>query len=645
MNAEGPNVQRRLAAVLAADVVGYSRLMEVDEAGTLARLKTVRLELIDPAITKCKGRIIKTTGDGLLVEFQSVTEALRCAVDFQERMARRNRDMAASRALLYRIGINLGDVIVEDNDIFGDGVNVAARLEGLAEPGGICISAAVRDQVADRLPVGFQDLGEQHVKNISRPIRVYKVVLNGQANEPAGVAVAQAAPQVSVRKSSIAVLPFVNMSGDPEQEFFADGLTEDIITELSRFRQLLVISRNAVFVHKGKPIKPQQVAREFGVDYVVEGSVRKAADRVRVTVQLIDGETETHLWAERYDRKLEDIFAIQDEVTSSIAATLFGRVEAARHDRVQRKPTDSMAAYEYVLTGKVLHHWSNPESNVQAIGMLNRAIELDPNYAHAHAWKACVTGQAWLHGWSEDPAASLRVIAEELQIALSLDDNDADVHRILAALNVNFNEHDKAAYHQSRALELNPNSDLIVVQQGELLTWLGRPTEGIEWIRRAMRLNPYHPERFWSHLGRAQYTGRCYADAIGSYSRLTKPDQSHHAFLAAASAQLGNWVSASAHAREVLARQREFHRRRVPQDAALSATVRHRTRARGFVEGGAAGLAADRHDLPRGASPLRATAGRAGFLHATGKHTHRAAHAAPARADNLASACYDLSQG
>jgi adenylate cyclase len=558
MNAEGPNVQRRLAAVLAADVVGYSRLMEVDEAGTLARLKTVRLELIDPAITKCKGRIIKTTGDGLLVEFQSVTEALRCAVDFQERMARRNRDMAASRALLYRIGINLGDVIVEDNDIFGDGVNVAARLEGLAEPGGICISAAVRDQVADRLPVGFQDLGEQHVKNISRPIRVYKVVLNGQANEPAGVAVAQAAPQVSVRKSSIAVLPFVNMSGDPEQEFFADGLTEDIITELSRFRQLLVISRNAVFVHKGKPIKPHQVAREFGVDYVVEGSVRKAADRVRVTVQLIDGETETHLWAERYDRKLEDIFAIQDEVTSSIAATLFGRVEAARHDRVQRKPTESMAAYEYVLTGKVLHHWSNPESNVQAIGMLNRAIELDPNYAHAHAWKACVTGQAWLHGWSEDPAASLRVIAEELQIALSLDDNDADVHRILAALNVNFNEHDKAAYHQSRALELNPNSDLIVVQQGELLTWLGRPTEGIEWIRRAMRLNPYHPERFWSHLGRAQYTGRCYADAIGSYSRLTKPDQSHHAFLAAASAQLGNRVSAGAHAREVLARQRDF---------------------------------------------------------------------------------------
>ncbi len=552
-------VERRLAAVLAADIVGYSRLMEVDEEGTLARLKTVRMELIDPAIAKCKGRLIKTTGDGMLVEFQSVTEALRCAVDFQQRMARRNRDMPASRTLLYRIGINLGDVIVEDSDIFGDGVNVAARLESIAEPGGICISAAVRDQVADRLDVGYEDLGEQQVKNIRRPIRAFKVLLNGEAQAPGKQAEDQtSAPRASARKPSIAVLPFVNMSGDPEQEFFADGLTEDIITELSRFRQLLVISRNAVFVHKGKPKKAQQIAREFGVDYVVEGSVRKAADRVRVTVQLIDGETEAHVWAERYDRELEDIFAIQDEVTSFISATLFGRVEAARHDRVNRKPTGNMAAYECVLTGKVLHHWSNPEANAKAIQMLNRAIELDPNYAHAHAWKACVTGQAWLHGWCEDRAAGMQVITDELKTALALDDNDADVHRILAAVNLNFNEHDKAVYHQDRALSLNPNSDLIVVQQGEVLTWLGKAEEGIDWIRRAMRLNPYHPERFLSHLGRAQYTARMYADAIASYSKLTAPDYTHHAFLAASSAQLGNRVAATAHAREVLQREPAF---------------------------------------------------------------------------------------
>ncbi len=442
---ETPSVERRLAAIVAADVVGYSRLMEVDEEGTLARMRTVRLELIDPAIAKCRGRVIKTTGDGILVEFQSVTEALRCAVDFQQRMARRNRDMPASRAMLYRIGINLGDVIAEESDIFGDGVNVAARLELMAEPGGICVSSAVRDQVGDRLEVGYADLGEQQFKNISRPIRAFKVLIGGQAphdSQPSSDR--PSAPQAGLRKPSIAVLPFVNMSGDPEQEFFADGLTEDIITELSRFRQLLVISRNAVFVHKGKPVKAQQIAREFGVDYLVEGSVRKAADRVRVTVQLIDGETETHIWAERYDRKLEDIFAIQDDVTASIAATLFGRVEAARHDRVQRKTTENMAAYEHVLAGKVLHHRSKREANAEALRHLNRAIELDPNYAHAHAWKACVTGQAWGYKWCDDE----RVILDELQTALSLDDNDADVHRILAAANLTFNEHDKAAYHQ-----------------------------------------------------------------------------------------------------------------------------------------------------------------------------------------------------
>jgi adenylate cyclase len=556
---EAPAVERRLAAVLAADVVGYSRLMEVDEAGTLARLKTVWLEVIDPAISKCKGRLIKTTGDGILVEFQSVTEALRCAVDFQQRMARRNRDMPGSRTLLYRIGINLGDVIVEGDDIFGDGVNVAARLEAMAEPGGICISAAVRDQVGDRLEIGYEDLGDQQVKNINRAIRVYKVLVDGQqAAASTAASAAAAAPAAAVRKPSIAVLPFVNMSGDPEQEFFADGLTEDIITELSRFRQLLIISRNAVFVHKGKPIKAQQIAREFGVDYVVEGSVRKAADRVRVTVQLIDGETETHLWAERYDRKLEDIFAIQDEVTAAIAATLFGRVEAARHERVQRKHTGNMAAYEYVLAGKVLHHRSNRDANAEALRLLERAIELDPNYAHAHAWKACVVGQTFVNGWCTNSEAALGIVSEELKTALALDDNDADVHRILAALKLNFNEIDKAVYHQERALTLNPNSDLIVVQQGELLTWLGRPEEGIEWIRRAMRLNPYHPERFWSHLGRAQYTARLYADAIASYSKLTAPDHNQHAFLAAASAQLGNRTAASAHAREVLQRQPAF---------------------------------------------------------------------------------------
>ena len=312
------------------------------------------------------------------------------------------------------------------------------------------------------------------------------------------------------------------MSGDPEQEFFADGLTEDIITELSRFRELLVISRNSVFVHKGKAVRVQEVAREFGVQYVVEGSVRKAGNRVRVTVQLIDAETDRHVWAERYDRELEDMFAIQDEMTSAIVATLPGRVEAATHERAKRKPTDNMAAYECVLAGKVLHHRSTPEDNAEAQRLLDRAIALDPEYAHAHAWRACVLGQTWVNGWCEDRDATWDRVVAGLQTALALDDNDSDVHRILAAVSLAHGEHDKARYHQERALGLNPNNDLIVVQQGELLTWLGRPEDGIEWIRKAMRLNPHHPERFWNHLGRANFVARRYAEAVEAFSRITR---------------------------------------------------------------------------------------------------------------------------
>ncbi|HYZ27093.1 MAG TPA: adenylate/guanylate cyclase domain-containing protein [Geminicoccaceae bacterium] len=553
---EGSAVERRLAAILAADVVGYSRLMEADETGTLARLKTHRLELIDPAIAENRGRLIKTAGDGMLIAFQSVADAVACAVEIQRRMAARNVDAGAAGEIRFRIGINLGDVISEGDDIFGDGVNVAARLQELAEPGGICVSGAIRDQAGARLGVSFEDLGDRSVKNISRPIRVFRVVLDG-AKTPAASA-RPARRGAAVDKPSIAVLPLVNMSGDPEQEFFADGLTEDIITELSRFRDLFVISRNSAFVHKGKPVRVQEVAAAFGVQYVVEGSVRKVGSRVRITVQLIDAETDRHVWAERYDRDLEDLFAIQDEVTAAIVATLPGRVEAATHDRAKRKPTDNMAAYECVLAGKILHHRSSPNDNASALEMLERAIALDPKYAHAHAWKACVLGQAWVHGWCEDRDATFRRVGEELQIALALDDNDSDMHRILAAWNLVQHHYDKAMYHQERALSLNPNNDLIVVQQGEILTWLGRPDEGIEWIRKAMRLNPYHPERYWSHLGRAYYVARCYPEAIEAFGRITSPDHTHHAFLAAACAQIGNDAAASAHAQEVEKRQPGF---------------------------------------------------------------------------------------
>jgi adenylate cyclase len=554
-----PGSDRRLAAVLAADMVGFSRLMEVDETGTLARLKTHRIELIDPAIAKNHGRIIKTTGDGLLVEFHSIVDAVLCAAEIQRRMARRNADVLPSAWMQFRIGINLGDVIVENDDIFGDGVNIAARLETLADPGGICVSGAVRDQLGQRLEdIEFEDLGDQSVKNIARPIRVFRVRFEQAAAAPPKKTKDGAVVATVSKKPSIAVLPLVNMSGDPEQDFFADGLTEDIITELSRFHDLLVISRNSTFVYKGKAVKVQDVGREFAVDYVLEGSVRKAGGRVRVTVQLIDAQTDRHVWAERYDRDLQDIFAIQDEMTRAIVATLPGRVEAATHDRAKRKPTENMAAYECVLAAKVLHHRSNRDDNAEAQQLLDRALALDPNYAHAHAWKACVLGQTWVYNWCTDRETTFQQVARELEITLALDDNDSDVHRILAALNLNRDDHDKATYHQERALALNPNYDLVVVQQGELLTWLGRPDEGIDWIKKAMRLNPYHPERFWSHLGRACYCAEKYAEAAEAFSRITRPDHTHHAFLAATFAQMGNAVAAGAHAAEVLKREPAF---------------------------------------------------------------------------------------
>ncbi|MER8522271.1 adenylate/guanylate cyclase domain-containing protein [Mesorhizobium sp. M0644] len=533
-------MEQRLAAILAADMAGYSRLMEADESGTLARLRTHRIELVDPAIAKNKGRIIKTTGDGMLVEFQSVTDAVKCAVEIQQRMKRRNSDVPQERRIEFRIGINLGDIIFDDEDIFGDGVNIASRIEQLADVGGICVTAAVATQIADRLEIAMEDLGEKTLKNISRPVRLYRVGFDSPA-------LPEVEAKRSISKPSIVVLPFTNMSGDPEQEFFADGLTEDIITELSRHHELFVISRNSSFVYKNRAVNVREVAEKLTVQYLVEGSVRKIGDRVRVTVQLIDTANDAHIWADKYDRKLDDIFAIQDEVTAAIAATLPGRVEAAQRDQLARAKPANMAAYECVLAAKVLHHRSTVADNERAQTLIERAVTLDPNYAHAHAWRACILGQAWVHNWCEDRDAIWNNIMAALDRALALDNNDADVHRILAAVNVNNNELTTARYHQERALALNPNYDLVVVQQGELLTWLGRPEEGIEWIRKAMQLNPHHPERFWSHLGKAHFAARQYGEAIEAFMHLSTMDSAQHAFAAACYGWLGDEIAAAAH--------------------------------------------------------------------------------------------------
>jgi adenylate cyclase len=384
---EEERVERRLAAILCADVVEYSRLMGADEEKTLAVLKSHRRELVDPLIDQHRGRIFKTTGDGMLIEFASVVDAVRCAVVMQQGMEDRNVSRPETERIRFRIGINLGDVIHDEGDIFGDGVNVAARLQTLAEPGEICVSASVREQVGEKLPIGFADRGEHAVKNIARPVRVYRVEKRGEpragpANEAA------TAPLALPDRPSIAVLPFANMSGDPEQDYFVDGMVEDIITGLSRIKWLFVIARNSSFAYKGKSPDIRQVGRELGVRYVLEGSVRKAAGRVRITGQLVEAEPGRHIWAERYDRALDDVFALQDEITASVVGAMEPSLRQAEIERVKRKRPDSLDAYDFVLRAAPLVDPPMPDGASQALLLLERALAREPEYALAHGYAA-----------------------------------------------------------------------------------------------------------------------------------------------------------------------------------------------------------------------------------------------------------------
>lgn len=548
-------VQRKLAAILSADAAGYSRLMSENEAETVRLLATCR-ELVADVIGRHRGRVVDMPGDNVLAEFPSAVDAVQAAMAMQRQLDDCNAALPEARRMAFRVGVNLGDVIEDSGGrIYGDGVNVAARLQALAEAGGICISGKVHDEVCRKLDLAFDDLGGRELHNIATPVRVYRVAATGAA--PRAGAPRNAAP-AGAGKPSIIVLPFTNMSGDPQQEFFADGLTEDILTDLSRFHELFVISRNTSARYKGKPVDVRTVANECAVQYVVEGSVRKHGNRVRVTAQLIDAEADAHIWAERYDRELDDLFALQDQVTRAIVATLPGRVAAAAQKRAGRKPPGNMAAYECVLAAKVLHHRSSRGDNAKAMELIERAIALDPSYAHAHAWKACILGQQWGYGWCADRAATEEEVRHEVETALALDEEDSDVHRILAAIALVQNDHQKASHHQQRALALNPNDDLIVVQQGELLTWLGEPDEGIEWIRKAMRLNPFHPPRFWSHLARALFVAQRYAEAADALQRIAAPDEQQLALVAACHAMLGDGAGAARQTAEVLRRKPGF---------------------------------------------------------------------------------------
>lgn len=499
-------VERRLIAILAADVAGYSRLMGVDEEGTLAQLRAHRRALVDPKISEHRGRIVKTIGDGLLVEFVSVVDAVRCAVEVQHEMSERNADVPQGKRVEFRIGINVGDIIIEDEDIFGDGVNVAARLEALAEPGGICVSGRVEEDVHGKLDTAFEDIGEQRLKNIARPVRVYRV-------RPGGAVNASAPPALSFPdKPSIAVLPFQNMSGDPDQEYFADGIVEEITTALSRFKNLFVIARNSSFTYKGKAVDVKQVGRELGVRYVLEGSVRKVANRVRITAQLIDAVTGMHLWADRFDGAIEDIFDLQDQVTTSVVGAITPTVEQAEIERAVLKPTESLDAYDHYMRGIASQYqWTNEATN-EALRHYYKAIELDPKFALAHALATCCYSWRKVNGWSTNPAREITETKRLAERAAQLGQDDAQVMCWSgAALAFVVGQVDEGVALVDRALRLNPNLMDAWVSSGLVRLVLGEWDMAIDHFARAMRLSPFDPLLFMMQSGIAAghfYTGR-----------------------------------------------------------------------------------------------------------------------------------------
>jgi adenylate cyclase len=444
-------MERRLTAILAADVAGYSRLMGANETGTLAAMTTLRTDFIEPKIAEHQGRIVKLTGDGMLVEFASVVSAVACAVDIQRGMHTRTAQMPQDARIEFRIGVNLGDVIVEGGDIFGDGVNVAARLESIAPVGGITVSQVVRDQVGNRADVIFEDMGERRLKNIERPIRIYSVALDtASPRETDGAASAQ-----PPAKPSIAVLPFINMSGDPEQEYFSDGITEDIITDLSKVSGLSVVARNTAFTYKGKPVKVPEVAKELGVDFVVEGSVRKAGPRVRVTGQLINGKDDRHVWADRYDRDLTDIFAIQDEITHAIVEQLKVKLLPQERTSIAQTPTANVEAYTHYLRGRDFFHRRSKRYYQLARQMFARAVELDPRYARAYAGIADCDSFLFLY-YHED--VGIERILDTSAKALALDDRLAEAHASRGLALSLMHRRDEAMQEFEQAIALDPNS-------------------------------------------------------------------------------------------------------------------------------------------------------------------------------------------
>jgi adenylate cyclase len=543
-------LERRLAAILAADVVGYTALMGADEAGTYRRLTALRQDVLEPLIARYRGRTVKLMGDGFLVEFASVVDAVSCAQVWQEAVARHAAKDDLGSLFQFRIGINLGDVIVEGDDIHGDGVNIAARLEGLAKPGGICLSDDAYRQARGKTQASFEDMGVQNLKNVSEPMRVYRIV--GDSTEKTVLASARE-PLALPAKPSIAVLAFTNMSGDPDQEYFSDGITEDVITGLSKFRSLFVIARNSSFKLKGEPIDVQDVAELLGVRYILEGSVRKSGKRVRVTAQLIDGLTGSHVWAEKFDRNLEDVFVVQDEITEAIVGTLSGRLDAAESSLISSKATVNLSAYECLLQGLAHFHLHTIEDEAEARILFRRATKLDDRYERAYAMLAMTyfTERFWT--WPKTGELSEGIAFAEK--AYSIDPSDPWSLAALGLLLFLAGEAKESEAKLRASIQLNPHDAQIIHWFGFILVYIGKAEEGLLWIERSSRLDPFYD--VGTAQGIASFHVERFEDAIEALSRATNAGRWEFAYLAAAFGQLGEKADAERFARRFVRLRRE----------------------------------------------------------------------------------------
>ena len=564
-------VVRRLSAILAADVAGYSRLMEADEAGTLAALNACRRDLIDPAVAKHQGRVVKTMGDGFLIEFASVVEAVQCALDLQAGLAAGNAGPSDRRKLEFRVGINLGDVIVEGGDLFGDGVNIAARLQAMAEPGSVLLSGTVYDHLKGKIAVGFDPLGERHLKNITEPVRVYRVAMDRKAKAPhmprsrrwrvaagliaiifaSGVAawLVGRAPPVEPSlplpdKPSIAVLPFANLSGDPEQSYFADGMTDDLITDLSQVSGLFVISRNSTFVYKDKPVDPKQVAEELGVRYVLQGSVRRAGGEVRINAQLIEAVTNSQIWADRYDGSLSDVFSLQDKVTHSITDALALRLTAEEQQMIGQAETKIPAAYDAFLRGWQHFRRATPEDYDKAIPYFEEATHLDPDYGRAYAALALVYywrgAAAWHQGFGALKDDALNKINGYLAQAAKHPTSTS--HQVAGITAGDLRLYPRAIAELKEAIALDPGDSWSYAYMARALAFAGRPAEATQYVKTAMRVDPHYPPLFLSFLGCAQFGLGQFEEAIASLekaTRLNPEDMDAYLLLAATYGYLG----------------------------------------------------------------------------------------------------------